>query len=133
MYQGVRGIKELINLMLETNKKEYAAYGGPQKAHDILDDFFWENFHRRRIKKGIRAQLVFHSSLSWWAKDLNKKYKLTQVRTTNKGFEELTETIICGDRVAIIMYLDKPYGFLIEEKLAADSYKKFFKMIWDAA
>jgi len=131
VFQGVRGVKELINLMLETDSKEYFAYGGPQKAHDLLGDFFWEGFHRRRTKKGIKAQLIFHSSLKWWADQLIKKNKLTEIQTTKRDFEELTETIICGKRVGIIIYLDKPYGFLIEEQLTAQSYKKFFQLLWN--
>lgn len=131
IFQGMRGVKELITLMLDTTSKEYFAYGGPQKAHDLLGDFFWENFHRKRIKKNIKAKLLFHSSLKWWVDDLNKKFKLTTVKTTKRNFEELTETIICGKRVAIIIYLDKPFGFLIEEQIAANSYKRFFELVWE--
>ena len=128
---GVRGVKELITLMIDTDVKDYYGYGGPQKADDLLGHFFWENFHAKRVKKKIKAQLLFHSSLKWWADEMNKKFKFTEVRTTKKEFEELTETIVCANRVAIIIYLDKPFGFLIEEQSAANSYKKFFKIIWN--
>lgn len=129
IFQGVRGIKELLNFMLETDSKEYFAYGGPQKADDLLGHFFWEGFHNKRISKKIDAKLLFHASLEWWAKKLNK-FNYTEVKVTDKDFEELTETIICGSKVAIIIYLDKPFGFLIEEKLAVKSYKKFFDILW---
>ena len=119
--------------MIETDSKQYFAYGGPQKADDLLGHFFWQNFHKRRSKKKIMAKLLFHASLEWWAKQLNKEYTFTEVRVTKKDFEELTETIICGKRVAIIIYLDKPFGFLIEEELAAKSYKKFFDILWETA
>ena len=130
IFQGIRGVKELINLMLDTDAKEYVSYGGPQKSHDLLGNFFWENFQIRRIKKKIKAKLLFHQSLKWWADELNKKYQLTAVKTTQRNFEELTETIICGKRVAIIIYLDKPFGFLVEEPLAAASYRQFFELLW---
>ncbi|MFH1053512.1 MAG: helix-turn-helix domain-containing protein [Candidatus Woesearchaeota archaeon] len=133
MFQGVRGVKELISIMLDTDTREYFSYGSPQKSHDLLGNFFWENFQRKRVEKKIKAQLLFHSSLKWWADELNKKYKLTHVKTTKRNFEEMTETIICGKRVAIIIYLDKPFGFLIEEQLAANSYKKFFDILWETA
>lgn len=130
IFKGKRGIKELLNLMLETDSKEYLAYGGPIKSHELLEDFFWEGFHRKRIKKKIEAKLIFHSSLKSWANELNKKYSLTRVKTTETDFEELTETIICGSRIAIIIYLDEPFGFLIDENLAAKSYKNFFNILW---
>ena len=132
IFQGIRGVKELLNLMLDSNSKEYLAYGGPQKAHELLEDFFWESFHRKRISKKIKAKLIFHPSLKWWGKKLNR-FKLTEIKTTKKDFEELTETIICGNRIAIIIYLDKPFGFLIEDEMVAISYTNFFEMLWKTA
>jgi len=132
IFQGAKGIRELLNLMLETTSKQYIGYGGSQKSDEVMGNFFWENFHKRRVKKGIKAKLLFHSSLEWWAKEL-RKLNLTEVRITKKDFEELTETVICGNRVGIIIWLDKPFGFLIEENLAARSYKKFFDILWKSA
>ena len=132
IFQGERGVKELLHLMLETDSKDYFAYGGSQKSNEILGGHFWENFHKKRITKKIKAELLFHSFLGLWGKEL-KKFGLTKVKLTEKDFEELTETIICGKRVGIIIWLDKPFGFLIEEKLASKSYKKFFDVLWKAA
>ncbi len=132
LFQGIRGIKELLRLMLDTSSKNYCAYGGPKKANELLGDYFWESFHNHRINKGIRGKLLFHPQLQYWGKELSRK-KLTEVRYTPEKFEELTETIICGSKVAIIIWLDKPYGFLIEEKSTANSYAKFFQIIWNKA
>ena len=130
IYEGVRGVKELINLMIDTKSKQYFAYGGSHTAHEQIGPFFWEHFHGRRAKKKIKGQILFHTSLKYWANELNKRFLYTKVKTTRRDFEELTETIICGNRVAIILYLDKPFGFLIEERLAAKSYRKFFEILW---
>ncbi len=129
IYRGIRGVKELLNLMLEINSKEYFGYGGGLKANKLLGDYFWAGFHNRRIKKRITAKLIFHSSLKYWGKEISRK-KITTVRYTEKEFEEFTETVICGNRVGIIIYLDKPFGFLIEEEKAAKSYKRFFQLLW---
>ena len=77
----------------------------------------------------LDGKLIFHESLREWGEQLNKK-RLTTVKFVPKEFEELTETIICGNKVGIIIYLDDPYGFLMEEPLAAKSYKKFFQYLW---
>ena len=128
-FEGVRGIKTLLNLMIETKSEDYCAYGGPQSAEDVLGIPFWEIFHKRRIKRKINAKLIFHQSLYKWFKKLNKE-KFTEVRLTKENFEEITETIICGNRVAIIVYLENPFGFLMQEKSAAESYKHFFEILW---
>jgi len=85
--------------------------------------------NNKRIKNKIIGKLIFHNSLRWWGNELNKK-KLTEVRYTKNEFEQLTETIICGNKVAILVYSDNPYGFLIEDQTVADSYKEFFNILW---
>ncbi len=132
IFQGARGIKEILNLMLETKTKEYFGYGGSKISNEILGEYFWDNFHTKRVNKKIHAKLLFHQSLKYWGKILSKRRRTT-VKYTSQEFEELTETIICGERVAIIIYLDKPVGFLIEEKNVASSYKNFFEILWKSA
>ena len=120
--------------MLIPGSKEWVGYGGADKSNRLLGSHFWANFHRVRISKNIPARLIFHASLKWWADELNKPdYPKTKVRITEADFEELTETIVCGKQVAIVIYLDKPFGFLIEEELAAKSYMKFFDLLWQTA
>ena len=61
------------------------------------------------------------------------KYSKTEVRYTKAGFEPLTETIIRNDKIGIIIWSDTPLGTLIHQKEAADSYDKFFNVLWDQA
>ncbi|NQU78874.1 hypothetical protein HQ545_03835 [Candidatus Woesearchaeota archaeon] len=129
IFQGVRGIKTLLNLMIDTESENYYAYGGPQKAEDILGAPFWEIFHKKRIERKIDGKFIFHQSLHKWFIQLNKK-RYTEVKLTEENFEEVTETIICGSHVAIIIYLEDPFGFLIQEKSAAQSYERFFNILW---
>ena len=132
LYQGIRGVKELLFALLDTASKEYASYGGPKQSNELMGDYFWESFHNRRIKKGICVKLLFHASLKRWGEQLAKK-KRTAVRFTTQEMEGLTETVICGSRVGIILWMEKPYGFLLEDKTAADSYRTFFEVLWKAA
>ncbi len=136
MFQGIRGVKELLSLLFHTSlkntSKEYLSYGGPQKAHEILEDYFWEGFHNKRIEQKIAARLLFNHDLRWWGNALNKK-KYTTVRFTARNFEEITETIIYGNKVAIIIYLETPSGFLLESAEAAKSYRLFFELLWKQA
>src|SRR3989344_1610243 len=132
VFKGVRGVKELLYEMLDTDAKEYYAYGGHIISNDMFGQYFWKPFHTKRINKGIKSKLIFHQSLREWGEGMNKR-KLTKVKYTKKGFEEFTETVICGDKVGIIIYLDTPIGFLIKEKLAAKSYKKFWDILWESA
>jgi sugar-specific transcriptional regulator TrmB len=132
IYQGAKGIKELLHHMLETDAKEYYAYGGNQSNVDLLGDFFWKNFHTKRSEMKISAQLLFNDSLKHWIPILNV-YPLTEVKTTQQIFDQVTETVICGGRVAVLVFVANPFGVLIEEGEAANSYMKFFELLWESA
>ncbi|MCK4670117.1 MAG: hypothetical protein KAT43_02845 [Nanoarchaeota archaeon] len=131
IYKGVKAIRELWNYMLE-DTKEIFGYGGAQKSVELLGEFFWDGFHKKRTSKKISIKMVFHQSLKSRVKELNK-LKLTEVKLTRNDFEELVETVISGNKVAIIIYSDSPYGFLLEEQKAVKSYSKFFELIWNQA
>ena len=49
------------------------------------------------------------------------------------GFEPLTETIIRNNKIGVIIWSDKPLGVLINQKEAAQSYDKFFHIMWNTA
>lgn len=132
IYSGKSGVGELLNQMLDTKSRVYCGYGAPSKSNEVMGDPFWDSFHNKRISRGIDARLIFHESLRYWGNRLNKK-RLTRVGFTEKKFEEFTETIVCGDKVAIIIWLDSPYGFLIKEKVVAESYRRFFEILWKSA
>lgn len=131
IYKGIKAIRELWNYLLE-DTKELLAYGGPQRSVELLGEFFFDNFHQRRIAQKIACRFLFHQSLKSRAAVLNK-LKLTQVRLTDKDFEALVETVISQHKVAIIIYSDTPYGFLIEDEKAVQSYTQFFELIWRQA
>jgi len=77
--------------------------------------------------------LLFNESLKSW--DAPKKYGHTfqEVRYHKKGFEPLTETIIRNDKVGIVIWTDKPLGILIQNKEAAESYDKYWEVLWNNA
>jgi sugar-specific transcriptional regulator TrmB len=131
IHQGKKGVRKLLNYLLNNCEKEFLSYGAPKKSLELLEDFFWKGFHNNRINNKISARMIFNISLKDRAKELNLLSKTT-VRTTSKEFEELVETIIVKDKVGIIIYLNDPIGILIEEELAAKSYRNFFEIIWES-
>ena len=80
-----------------------------------MGDIFWEIFHAKRIQKKKPVQFIFHTSLKNQGKKI-KGMKLSQVKYTKQESEELTETVISRNKVAMLIYTEEPYGFLIESK-----------------
>ncbi len=126
-FRGIKGIRELLTELLEAGGKEHHTFGSSVKSL-MIGDAWWVAYHKKRAAKGIKAKLIFNESLKKWC-DVNK-YPETEYKFTTIGFEPLTETIIRNDKVGIIIWTDKPLGTIIHQKEAADSYDKFFSMMW---
>ena len=128
-FRGIKGIKELLLVLLEAGGTEHHTFGSAKKAL-MINDAWWISYHKKRLAKGIRAKLIFNESLKGW--DTELKYPGAEVKYTKKGFEPLTETIIRNDKVGIIIWLDKPIGVIIHNKEAAESYDKYFYILWES-
>jgi sugar-specific transcriptional regulator TrmB len=129
-FRGIKGIKELLNELLEAGGKEHHAFGS-SKAGLMLGDIFWINYHKKRAEKGIKAKLLFNESLREWV-NKNKGPK-AEYKFTKAGFEPITETIIRNDKIGIIIYTEIPVGILIRNKVGADSYNNYFELLWKIA
>ncbi|NQZ84853.1 MAG: hypothetical protein HRU03_03965 [Nanoarchaeales archaeon] len=131
LYHGRNGIQEVWDSFLESGTDVIYEYGSSEEAHNILGDNYWAKFHRIRKEKKIQANFIFHESLKWQAKNINVMPH-SEIRITSQNFEGLTETVICQDKVAIILSLEaNPFAIIIEEEAVANSYKKFFDILWN--
>jgi len=129
-FRGINGIKELLMELLEAGGKEHHTFGSTAKSL-MLGDAWWVSYHKKRAERGIKAKLLFNESLTYWKAEI--KYPKSEVKYTKAGFEPLTETIIRNDKIGIIVWTDKPLGVIIYQKEAAESYDKFFQLMWKTA
>jgi sugar-specific transcriptional regulator TrmB len=127
-FVGMKGIRELLFELLNAGGKEHHTFGSSKESL-MMGEAFWMNYHKRRAAKGIKAKLLFNDSLKKWT-DVNK-YPKAQYKFTGSGFEPLTETIIRNDKIGIILWIAVPIGILIDNKEAAKSYDKFWRLMWN--
>jgi SAM-dependent methyltransferase len=128
-FEGVDGIKEMLGILLNAGGKEHHTFGSAKESL-MMGDEFWIEYHNQRAKKGIKAKLIFNESLKDWAQ--KNKYPKVEYKFIKKDFEPLTETIIRNDKIGIIIWTKIPIGILIPNKVAAESYDKFWKIMWDS-
>jgi HTH-type transcriptional regulator, sugar sensing transcriptional regulator len=129
-FKGIRGVKELLLELLEAEGKVHHTFGSTKESL-MLGESWWLNYHKKRAEKDIQAKLLFNESLKDWKAEV--KYPKSEVRYTKEGFEPLTETIVRDDKVGIIIWTEKPLGILIHHKIVAESYEKFFQVLWNSA
>lgn len=132
VYKGVRGIKEVYNIMINVKGKEYNTFGGGPITSEIMGFTWWLNLHKRRVANKLSSRQVFDESVRKGGKDIAKN-PLTKIRYVDKEFAQFQETVIVGDFVAIAVFSENPYAFLIEDKNVAESYRKHFELLWKNA
>ncbi|MDP2749485.1 MAG: helix-turn-helix domain-containing protein [Nanoarchaeota archaeon] len=128
-FRGIKGIKELLLELLESNGNKHHTFGSSKNSL-MLGEAFWKSYHKKRAAKNIAAKLLFNESLREWCG--SNTYPKAEYKFTKTGFEPLTETIIRDDKVGIIIWTEQPIGILIQNKAAAESYDKFWQMMWDS-
>lgn len=128
-FEGVDEVKELLNTLLNAGGKEHHTFGSAKESL-ILGDDFWTDYHKKRAQLGIKAKLIFNESLKDWTQE--NKYPKAEYKFIKKSCEPLTETIIRNDKIGIIIWTKIPIGILITNKVAAESYDKFWRIMWDS-
>ncbi len=133
IYKGKKGISEVYNILVNNiNAKEYLSFGGGKDCHNLMGDPWWKNIHRKRIVNNIKSRQVFDLTVKDAGDEINKM-NLTNIKFLSKDFESFQETVICGDFVAITVFSENPYSFLIKDEKVALGYKKHFELLWEKA
>jgi len=133
LYSGKRGITEVYNILINSGGDEYNTHGGGKRVtYDVMGESWWKNLHLKRIENKIPSRQVFDETLREFGSELNKK-KITQVKFLPIYYEQLTETVIIKNYVAISIFTINPYAILIEDPEAAFGFRKNFNILWKKA
>lgn len=131
IYEGFKGIqannKELLDMI---NKDDEWIAMGARSNKDKKYNLFWINWLKERAKKGGKGRILFVDKGTWYFNQL-KKIKNTEVRYL-KGISPISVNIT-ANRVMIYNYKDHPSCLVITNKDISDSFKEFFKSLWNIA
>lgn len=130
IFRGVKGMKSLLQNTLDEGK-DYYVFGAPKASLEIMGSQYWEIYNKKREMKKILIKMIFNEELKEWSKKI--KSPLTQIKFLPKKFDSLTETMIYGDKVIIIVWSEKPIATLITDKNIANAYKSYFNLLWNSA
>jgi hypothetical protein len=87
--------------------------------------------HEKRVAKSISAKLLVTAESKSRIKDLYRKEARAQIKFHSYDFNPLFEVGVYGDNVLMVSWEKKPVGFLIKNKQAAQSHKKYFDLLWN--
>jgi len=133
IYEGLKGIKSVSEKIISTLKKGETQYiiGAPRIGNEKLEGFLID-WHKRRIKKGIRCKYIYNSDVRDYGK-VREKMPLTDVRYFSKNIGSSPVWIeIFGD-YTVIGHIKGSQSilFVIRDREIAKRYLDYFKIIWE--
>lgn len=131
--QGDKGIKTFSEMILEKMEKGDTFYilGPPKESISTLGGYFQE-WHERRVKKGIKCKMLFNHELKERA-EMRKGMPLTEVKLMPKNIKTPAAIDIGKDYVATLIFGERPLCILIKNKKVAESYISYFELLWKMA
>ncbi len=124
-FRGKEGLKTIFYDQLNEGKT-ICIIGGSEQAAEVIR-YFFEKYDKERIRKKIKVKILFSRE----AKSKIKRIPLSEIRFLPEGFGGLASTNIYGNKVAIIVWSrTNPLGILIKQKEVAESYLKYFELLW---
>jgi sugar-specific transcriptional regulator TrmB len=132
VYKGSRGVTEVYTQLVNERAKEYNSFGGGKQCADRMGMAWWLNLHAKRRANKLPSRQVFDESVRALSKDITA-HPLTSARFLPAEFASFQETVVVGDLVAITVFTENPYSFLLRDKSVAQSYKQYFELLWSQA
>ena len=134
VYEGYKGVRSVYDNIVRTLNKgdEILVFGAIGQDESFMAKTYFKEYTKRRIAKGIKMRIIFNAN----ARETGEYYaKLenTQVKYLPKGMRTPAAVDIFGNNVGILVLKKTPKVFLITSKEVADSYREFFKMLWQMA
>ena len=130
-YTGLRGIKTAADEALDTmNPNEDILAMGVTELKDENFNKFWKRWQIRRIEKKIYQKMIFSEKSDYYKNFTKSKYTQTKVL---EGITPVTIDIFGKDKTLILNYGKSASCILIYDKSTAQSFRQFFKQLWEIA
>lgn len=126
VYKGVEGVKTILNDILRVGK-DYVIFGIDETMFKDKIGAFMDHFFRKERQLGFKERILTTDEASYVY-----AYDTALYRYLSKESFNPTPTYVYGNNVAILIW--EPFTVIkIENKALADSYGKYFEILWKIA
>ena len=136
LFEGWNGIKSAIDDVLKYASKndDYLIFNVSADP-EIKDRFirFVQKFHQKRIEKKIPAKIIVGQEYKDTIGKEREKEPKTQVRYLKNGLSTPAAVNVYANKVLIVTWTQNPTAVLIENEDTANSFREYFKIMWQTA
>ena len=129
IFQGVKAIMDVLYNFLN-HKDPILVYGIPKEAPDMLRSYI-PHFHKKRIEAKVPMLHIYNYDAKDRIDFLNK-LPYTEARSLAEKYDSQVSTHACGDEMVLFLYTTPPMIIQIKNKTIAESYKRYFHLLWDS-
>jgi sugar-specific transcriptional regulator TrmB len=128
--EGIPAFMEVMYEFLEY-KEPILVYGIPKTAPVMLRTKM-PHFHKARLSAKVPMKHIYNHNAQERIKFLNEMPH-TEARYLPGIFDSEVSTNVCGEQVVLVLWTATPVIIQIKNKMVADSYKRYFSLLWDSA
>ena len=125
IFVGIQGQKTIMQDIIDEGK-DFIEFASEGRFEDELSTYT-KQWASQRVKKNIKAKLIFKKGAD------APIWKMNKIKFIKEEYQSPTATIVYGNKVAIFIHEEPILIILIESKQLAQSYRNYFKILWDIA
>jgi sugar-specific transcriptional regulator TrmB len=131
IYEGIEGMKTMMNNILRSEIKEFYGYGSSRSSYEVIPAFM-DEWHKERVKKKIIMKVLYNNTYQTREKlkSLPKTMKYLSFKLMPIELESPTATVIYSDKVVFQNWTKEPFAVVIENIEMAKNQMKYFEQLW---
>lgn len=134
IYEGIEGMKTVMNEILRSGVKEFYAYGSSKSSIAVFPAFI-EEWHERRAKQGVFMKAIYNNTAEAHerVRSYAHTFKKVAYRFMPITVHSPTAVIIYSDKVVLQSWTKDPFAVVIESNEMAANQKRYFDELWKLA
>jgi len=130
--QGIFALRSILMGLLEEGEP-ITVYGIPKGLRERIGEGFLNDFHNKRIEKGIHMRNIYaKNAFSEDVVALGERMFI-EVRCEERWDNSNVSTFICGKKVFVVIFGDVVSIVEMDAEEIAESYKRYFEILWEYA
>ncbi|VVC00162.1 Sugar-specific transcriptional regulator TrmB [uncultured archaeon] len=126
VFKGKNGLKSIFEELLKS-RANYDLFGSAEKFKEILP-YYYPIYQRKKAENKVQCRGIYSENER--GKEYVKEF-IGEARFLHKEFvNQLSTTMVYDPNVAIIIWKENPIGIVIKSPEVAESYKRYFEMLW---
>ncbi|MDD5068048.1 MAG: helix-turn-helix domain-containing protein [Candidatus Pacebacteria bacterium] len=134
-YEGVEGVKEVLNDTLKDRPKEIISFASAESLDESLDQNFLDSYWQKRTTLGIPTRGIMPNTskaTALFTKEKNQREMRRIKFISDKSYDFKNELDIYGDNISMIsLEKGKEHAVIIRSRSMAEGLRAVYETLWN--